>query len=128
MDYKHIYHERINDYYRFPRFRGRLEKPDFEAYVINTSCGDELSMQVMLSQEGIITQCVFEGKGCVISLATASMVAEYVHHKTVAEVKALAPDAIKSLIAIELGPNRLQCALLSLEVLHKALATVHEKK
>ncbi len=127
MKYELFYHERVTDYFRFPRCKGSLKNPDFYACVTNVSCGDEVILQGMVSQ-GMVTQCVFEAKGCVIAASMASMLAEYACAKPIAELLLLDSQFIISLIGMNLGPNRLQCALLSLEALHKALHSLTDGK
>lgn len=117
---KSLYQEIILDHYRNPRNKGVLEKPDFVCNQHNPSCGDSVSWQGKLYQ-GRVIAVVFEGYGCVISQATASLLSEYVINKTIAEVMELDNQAILSLIGITLGPTRLKCALLSLEALQEGI-------
>ncbi len=68
-----------------------------------------------------MAQLVFEGKGCVISQAMASMLAEHVVGRSLDDVLALHAPTIIALLGIELGPTRLKCALLPLEALQAAV-------
>ena len=118
-----LYQERLLDHYRNPRNRGTLEMPDFSSGMANPSCGDAVSLQGTLKDE-VIEACVFEGKGCVISQATASLLTEKVKGKTIAQVGVLNADAMQTLIGMQLGPTRLKCALLPLEALKNGLQKV----
>ena len=118
-----LYQERILDYYRNPRHRGKLESPDFSSGMANPSCGDAICLQGILKGDRV-ERCSFEGKGCVISQATASMLCEQAIGKTIAEVQSLDAAFMQSLIGMQLGPTRLKCALLSLEALKKGLNEV----
>jgi len=63
----------------------------------------------------------FFGKGCVISQASASLLTEHAKGKTKQELKKMTKTDIINLLKIDLGPNRIKCALLPLEALHKLL-------
>ena len=115
-----IYKETLLDHYKTPRNRGTLLAPDFSSGQFNPLCGDAVSMQGHI-KDGIITQVRFEGKGCVISQATASLLTEYVTNMPIFQVEKLSSDDILKLIGITLGPTRLQCALLPLKVLQKGI-------
>jgi nitrogen fixation NifU-like protein len=115
-----MYQEIILDHYHNPRCHGSLEHVTHRADAKNLSCGDELHMDI-LAENGIIEDVRFHGTGCAISQASASMLAEYVHGKSVAEAEKLATEDLLALLGLELSPNRLKCALLSLETLQKAL-------
>ena len=59
----------------------------------------------------------WDGEGCAISMASASMLSERIRGKTLEELRHLGKDDILEMLGIELGPVRLKCALLSLKVL-----------
>lgn len=120
MSYEKLYHEELLEHYTRPRNRGTVAQPDFSSGVLNPSCGDEISMQGLIKDE-TITQCVFDGKGCVISLAAASLLTEWVTGLSLEAVLDLTPADMIALVKLQLGPNRLRCALLALEALHKGL-------
>ena len=63
-----------------------------------------------------IVDVAFDGKGCAISMASASMLTEELMGMTLDEVKALDKDFVLDMLGIEIGPVRLKCALLSLKV------------
>ena len=68
-----LYREIILDHYRTPRNRGELESPPaVESRGHNPLCGDELDLGIEL-QAGLIGHIAFQGRGCSISLASASM-------------------------------------------------------
>lgn len=113
--------QELLDHYKFPRNRITIENPDFSLEQYNPSCGDRISMTGML-RDGVVAKLGFGGTGCVLSLAAASMLTEQALGKTVTQVMAFDTALMKDLVAIEMGPTRLKCALLPLEVLHRALA------
>ncbi len=114
-----IYREMILDYYRNPRNFGKLGKPDITAHDTNPLCGDEVEMQIVVgSDPKKIEQITFIGKGCAISVASASMLTELAKGKQLDWVKQLAKeDVLKMLGNPELGPSRIKCALLGMKVL-----------
>jgi nitrogen fixation NifU-like protein len=110
------------NHYQHPKNRGKLSHPDFESEQYNPLCGDRVSMQGTI-QDGQIRKLMFEGTGCVISQATASLLTQKVIGMTIADIQKLDADFIQSLIGISLGPTRLKCALLPLQAVHKGLET-----
>ena len=113
-----IYKELILDYYRNPRNFGRLDRFDIEAHDSNPLCGDELDIQVRVGEGKRIEEVKFTGKGCAISMASASMLTELAKGKPLDWVKQLSKeDVFKLLGNPELGPSRVKCALLGMKVL-----------
>lgn len=115
-----LYRHELLDHYRFPRHKGRLVSPDIVSGQHNPSCGDRVSFELKLG-DGSIVEVAFDGVGCVISQATASMVAETIQGKSIEFVLQLTTVDIITLVGIDLGPTRLKCALLSLDALHAGL-------
>lgn len=115
-----MYQEELMDHYRRPRHRGRLEDPNFDTGQYNPSCGDVIAMQGII-RGGILEAVAFEGKGCVISQASASLLCQKFLHKSVDDILAFTTDDMIKLIKIPLGPIRLKCALLSLHALQEGI-------
>jgi len=115
-----IYQIHIMDHYRNPRNKGVCSNATFTSDVVNPSCGDAVTISGIIDN-GIITRLCFEGHGCVISQAAASMLTEKVHGKLVQEALALQSSDMLQLVGIMLGPTRARCALLALEALHKGI-------
>jgi nitrogen fixation NifU-like protein len=88
MDLKDLYREVILDHNRSPRHFGRLEPHDASATGHNPLCGDRLSLTLRLAGEQL-TDVAFEGQGCAISVASASMMSEAVKGLNRAQVEAL---------------------------------------
>lgn len=128
-----LYRELILDHYKSPRHHGRLGAADATAEGQNPLCGDELIVTVKFGADGeTIEDIAFEGHGCAISQASASMLSEEVVGHRAAEVAALEKDeaplvAMMNESGTPLTPIRLKCALLGLGVLkvalHKAAGT-----
>lgn len=111
-----LYRENIIDHFRHPRHKGHLDAPDVHFHDVNPFCGDEITIELKLEGDRV-QEAVFDGKGCAISQASASMLIEEIQGKTLEEVKALDKDDILEMLGIPIGPVRLKCALLSLKVL-----------
>jgi nitrogen fixation NifU-like protein len=123
-----IYREIILDHYRNPRNKGRLEHADVSTHDSNPLCGDEIDIHLKV-EEGKIKDIKFEGRGCAISQASASMLTEMVLHKPLTAVKDLAKDDILENIGLmNLGPARIKCALLSLKVLKMGMINYYTDK
>jgi nitrogen fixation NifU-like protein len=113
-----VYSEIILDYYRHPRNKGTLDHPQISAKDSNPLCGDIIEMQLELDNNSSSVRDVrFNGQGCAISQASASMLTELVKGKTIDEVRKISKEEILSLIGGQLSAVRLKCALLSLKVL-----------
>ena len=88
----------------------------------NPVCGDQVTIQLNLGRDNCITQISFDGRGCVVSQAAASMLCEVVEGKTANEVCALPGQFVLDMIGVPLSATRVKCALLGLEALKQALA------
>ena len=120
MSLDDLYREVILDHYRNPRRRGALEHPDAHADGLNPLCGDEISLDLALDGDRI-ADVRLQGRGCSISQASASMMAEAIAGKTIAEVESLI-RRFKAMMEIEPGdagidPARPGAALGDLEAL-----------
>ncbi len=115
-----LYQQNILDHYKNPRHHGRLLKAGGRGEASNLSCGDAVSFQVKLAKDKI-TDIAWSGQGCVLSQAAASLLAENVIGKKSATILKYNSETVVKLLGITPGPNRLKCALLSLDALKKAL-------
>jgi nitrogen fixation NifU-like protein len=116
-----VYRERILDHYRNPRNRGTLEDPDISAQLDNPVCGDVIRLDIRLAEDRV-AEARFSGRGCVLSIAAASMLTELIVGKTVDELGELRDEDTFEMLGVRPGPVRAACGLLSQRVLHKALA------
>ena len=99
MALEELYREVILDHYRNPRNRGHLDSPTATAEGVNPMCGDELTIEVLLS-DGVVSDVSVNGQGCSISQASASMMTEAVKGKTRAEIDDLV-SKFRTMMAIE---------------------------
>ncbi len=115
-----LYQALILDHYRNPRHHGHLTAPTHSASAHNPTCGDRLEMQLLVKDD-IIADVKFSGSGCAISQASASLLTDALVGQTVTQASSFGKAEILTLLGVPLSPNRLKCALLSLETFTKAL-------
>ncbi len=122
-----LYKEQILDHYKNPRNFGRLENFDIKNREVNTLCGDEIEIQIKLNLNSV-KEIKFNGRGCAISLASASMLTEFIKDKNLEDLKNLKKGDILNLLNIEISAVRLKCALLSLDALKNGILNYEIKK
>ena len=115
-----LYQEILMDHYRNPRNHGKLAQYDFCSEQRNSSCGDEVTFTGIISDNTLV-DVAFQGKGCVISQATASLLSEKVRGMVLDDILVLDNDDFLAMLGMQLGPVRLLCALLSLVALQKGV-------
>ncbi len=144
-----LYQEVLLDHYRAPRNYGHIEGATCTAEGDNPLCGDHVSVWVTV-EDDVVTDARFEGDGCAISTAAASLMTEAVKGKTLAEVEELydvlhglvtgdpadadapGPDPDLGKLAVFSGvrefPSRVKCATLAWHTLRAALSGEAEPK
>jgi nitrogen fixation NifU-like protein len=141
-----LYRELILDHAKSPRHFGKLEGATHSAEGINPLCGDKLKMYFSVDPEGQITDAKFEGSGCAISVASASLLTDTViglktdaaldfFSALVSRLSGRSADGIESASIVDLGklvalegvkefPSRVKCATLAWHALNSA---IHEE-
>ncbi|HXW05171.1 MAG TPA: SUF system NifU family Fe-S cluster assembly protein [Vicinamibacterales bacterium] len=136
-DLNDLYQEVILDHNRRPRNFGALESPTHQAEGYNPLCGDRLVLQLRLD-DGVVADIAFEGSGCAISRASASLMTDSVKGRPVADARALferfhrmvttPPDSpvedlgkLSVLSGVREFPVRVKCASLAWHTLKAAL-------
>lgn len=134
---RELYQEVIFDHYKKPRNRGVLEDANRVAHGHNRLCGDQLTVYLKV-QDGVIRNLRFEGQGCAISTASASLMTEALIGKRVEEAERLferfhdlvtkdsAMDEdelgkLQALAGVREFPARVKCATLPWHTLQSAL-------
>ena len=92
-----LYQEIVMDHYRSPRNAAHLDHIPQALAHENPTCGDSLKLEVVVGEDDRLERVRFDGKGCAISTASASLMTENVRGLTVAEAKALADTFIGAL-------------------------------
>lgn len=111
-----LYNQLLMDHYHNPKNYKQLSNPDLDAIAVNPLCGDKINLELKIKDK-IILDIGFRGEGCIVSLATASILFESVANRTLQSIDLISAKDILEMIKLELGPNRLKCALLPLEAL-----------
>ena len=141
-DLRDLYQEVILDHYRKPRNFRSLADANRKAEGFNPLCGDRLTLYVKL-KDGVIADATFEGSGCAISTASASLLTESIKGKTEHEAEMLfqsfrdvvtgsgeTPNTdlgkLDVLVGVREFPVRVKCATLAWHTLRAALASQKE--
>ncbi|MGE0104408.1 MAG: Fe-S cluster assembly sulfur transfer protein SufU [Blastocatellales bacterium] len=138
-DISELYQQVILDHNKKPRNFRRLDNPDREQEGYNPLCGDQLTIYLEMDGD-VISDVGFQGSGCAISKASASMMTTAVKGKTIAEAEVLFNEfhrmvkgeldpeqeenhlgRLKILSGVREFPARVKCASLSWHTLHAAL-------
>lgn len=141
-----LYQAVILDHYRRPRNQGLLPNPDLQSEGFNPFCGDQVMLTLTLDGDGRIDAVGFEGEGCSISQASASMLSVHVGGRTLDEAESLVrtfkgvmqgeeidPDEeerlgeIAALQGVREFPIRVKCALLGWTTLQDAIADYRKR-
>ncbi len=141
-----LYRELVLDHARNPRHFGRLDRATHKAEGINPLCGDKLKMYFCIDNDGRIEATSFEGSGCAISVASASLLTDTVVGMSVESAEALFASVtarltqrtadqdvavcndfdeplakLRALDGVREYPSRVKCATLAWHALHSAL-------
>ncbi len=114
-----MYRDYILDHYKNPRNAGELPGATNSYKDSNPLCGDEITMSLLIADDRV-QDVRFQGKGCAISQASASILTEEIKGKTLDEVKAIDRQHILENLGIPISPARVKCALLGLKTLKGA--------
>jgi nitrogen fixation NifU-like protein len=134
----HLYRELILDHYRHPRNKGELANHTARVEGYNPLCGDEVEVDLLINDKGVVEDVAFKGRGCSISQASSSMMTDAVKGQTREEAHKIIDAFTKMMTdpelepATELGdleafqgvakfPVRVKCATLAWRVLEEGL-------
>jgi nitrogen fixation NifU-like protein len=132
-----LYQSVIIEHDRSPRNFRKLEAPTHHAEGRNPLCGDQVELEFVVGDDGTITEAAFQGRGCAVSKASASMLTTAVKGKTVAEAGALAKEfhalltggtadeaslgKLKVFAGLAAYPMRVKCATMAWHAMNEAL-------
>jgi nitrogen fixation NifU-like protein len=139
-----LYSEILLDHYRLPRNKGRLDHPTISVEGVNTSCGDQLTLDLEFEGD-VLKRVSFQGKGCAISMASASMLTEVLEGKSIDEIRrwmngfrsfirdgrepeGLDLGDLNSLGGVSQLPVRVKCATLPWTTLEEGLSRLPAKR
>lgn len=116
-----LYRQYLVELYRHPHNFGRLEAPDVRQEGHNPLCGDQVTIDLALTDD-TVREARFDGQGCAVSIAAASLLTDLVPGKTADEVLALTDlDMVAEMGLDGLTPARLKCAILALKTMQAGL-------
>jgi nitrogen fixation NifU-like protein len=121
------YIDNILDHHDHPRNRRPLEPAHLQASGGNPGCGDIVVMYANLDSDGRITEATFQGEGCTISQAAASMLTEELVGRTLDEVRAMSYEDVIEEMGKDVVSTRTRCATLALTLI-KGAAERHLKE
>ena len=121
LDEEELYQERIQEYYEEPYHRGRCSQCTHAHEDTNPLCGDVIRLELQIDDQGTLKEVYFNGDGCCISQAAASMLVEKFDGQPIEDVKKFTAQDMLDLFGVRLTPNRQKCCLLSWRVLQAAL-------
>lgn len=116
-----LYQEHILDHYEDPYHRGSCPGATHAHEDDNPLCGDFVRVELKIDDDGKVKEAFFDGDGCCISQASASMLTEQLEGKTVEEVKNFSAEDMLELFQARLTPNRQKCCLLPWRVWQSAI-------
>lgn len=145
-DLRDLYRELILDHARSPRHFGKLESTSHQAEGINPLCGDKLRLYLKIDADQTISAVNFEGSGCAISVASASLLTETINGLSTERaldyyenvvylltgVDATNPEIrldlgkLKALEGVREFPSRVKCATLAWHALHSAINNTND--
>lgn len=124
-----LYREYLLDHYKNPKNFGELKNPDMHKQDNNPLCGDEIEIFANIdSKKEKITEIKFIGHGCVICMASASILMDEVDGKKLKDIQKMQTEDMLKLLGIELTPARIKCMMLPLKTLQKGMVDYESKR
>ena len=124
---RQAYIENLLDYYQNPRNKGRIENATISVSGGNPGCGDVVTMYVTI-EDGIAKAIGFEGQGCTISQAGASMVAEKYEGEPIETIEQASTDDMIDEMGREVVISRVRCAAVGIGTLKGAIQQYRKEK
>lgn len=115
-----LYQAQLLAHYKNPLNNVLLQEYTFEHVTFNHLCGDQATVRLLLVNH-TVKGISIQAKGCVISVATASLFSGYIKEKSCCDLKNMGSGLVLDMIGIPLGPVRIKCALLSFDVIMQGL-------
>lgn len=115
------YEDHIMDNFESPYHKGHLPNPTCSHSDRNPICGDQVTVELLVDQQNRVQEAYFDGEGCAISQAAASILCREIEGKTVDELKEFQASQMLDLLKVRLTASRQKCGLLSFKVLKTML-------
>lgn len=121
-----LYAQNVMDHYKNPHNVGQLEDPSAEHREVNISCGDKISVNLLI-EDDLLVDIKFIGSGCAISQASVSILTDFVKGKSLQEILDLTEQDIQQMLGVPISYRRTKCALLSLLTIKNAVLSFQGK-
>ncbi len=113
-----LYKDEILEHFKYPRNYGEIRNPSFSVSNANSICGDEIKITANI-KGGVIKDIKFNGSGCALVTASASLLTNYLKGKRLDQLKKIDDKLALKLLGGQITPARISCALLPLKALKK---------
>lgn len=124
-----LYREYLIDHYKNPKNFGEMKNPDIYKHDNNPLCGDDIEIFVKLdSKKEKVSEIKFKGCGCVISMASASILMGELEGKRLKDIQKMETKDMMKLLGIDLTPVRIKCMMLPLVTVKKGLIEYEVKR
>ncbi len=121
-----LYREVLLEHYKNPQNSGKLINPDIVQKDSNPLCGDVVEFYLRL-KEGKVTEVSFEGKGCVICMATSDILSEKFKGMSLDEIQSMQREEVLDILGLNLTHTRVKCAMLPLVAVKKGIIEFKSK-
>ena len=121
VDEEELYQDRILEHYEEPYHRGHCAHATHAHQDDNPLCGDVVRMELDIDERGVMREIYFDGDGCCISQAAASMLAQRMDGRPLDDLRRFTAADMLELFGVRLTPNRQKCCLLPWQVLQTAI-------
>lgn len=122
-----LYDDHILDHFESPYHKGRMENPTIAHEDENPLCGDQVHLELRVDGNRVV-DARWDGHGCAISQAAASMLTEEIEGKTLDELRDFQAQKMLDIIRARLTASRQKCGLLCFKVLKTMIYTLDEKR
>ncbi|MFO1043666.1 MAG: iron-sulfur cluster assembly scaffold protein [Planctomycetaceae bacterium] len=123
-----LYDDHILDHFESPYHKGHLPHPTCSHSDRNPICGDQITVELLVDENDVVKEAFFDGKGCAISQASASILCESIEGKTLQELRDFQAQNMLDLLKVRLTASRQKCGLLGFKVLKTMLYTLDEQR
>jgi len=122
-------YEEFLDHYKNPRNFRELEVFTCKGRSANYSCGDIVDLYILIDKAtGKVLDISFSGEGCSVTIASTSILTEYLKDKTIQEIRNLTEDEFFKILAIPITTGRIKCALVGFNALIKCIQMIEQQQ
>ncbi len=114
-------------HYEKPHNKGEIKDASISLHENNPLCGDDITIYLKIDKNRV-DDVKFSGAGCAISMASASMLTDFIKGKSLKDIEKMGLHTIIDLMGIDPGPARLKCATLSLKTVKEAAFLYQHKE